>query len=57
MCTTHLLVDNHHTLATAISRMCKLQSSYIIVDLLMGFYGFHLHSSLLLQIKAETKKK
>jgi len=31
--------------------------SYIIVDLLMGFYGFHLHSWLLLQIKVETKQQ
>lgn len=30
--------------------------SYIIVDILMGFYGFHLHSWLLLQIKVETKQ-
>ena len=31
--------------------------SHIIVDLLMGFYGFHLHSWLLLQIKIETRQQ
>ena len=30
--------------------------SYIIVNLLMGFYGFHLQIWLLLQIKVETKQ-